>query len=365
MPMNRVRVLIVGYGLMGKRRAAAIRTLSATLPVSVAGVHDSSLPGGTLSIDGYPVWSKADVLNRRDEYDAAFICVPHDATNAALAGISNHMPILVEKPCGNTLSIVEAIHADQTLGCAGEDRTSFAGYNYRFLPHVSKALDIVRSEQLGRLRSVDIRLGHGGSPEMRGSWKVNGKKSGGVVVDLGSHCFDLMRMVVGANGLSNPLRVANAQIASGFWDKDFDEDAAISLYLFPLAEPEPFIGTIRVSMVRWLNEFRMEIHGEDSYAILTGRGGFYGTMILEIGKRWAWHSSGLNQVATEEIPVFQRDDTSVEDETESVLKHWLGKSDSIAATLSDAVAVMRLCEEAKRKANNDSTQRTLAHSTRV
>ena len=154
-----MNVLVVGHGLVGKRRASAISELAAHHEVTLAGTVDPVArdPAGYGGAPHYQALSDVPP----GSYDAAVVALPHDlAPSVAEQVVTSGRPVLLEKPLGRSVTEAEQLVAAScrcTLPC-------FVGYNYRFLPHVSELLARVLRQELGPLRSIDMLLGHGGHP---------------------------------------------------------------------------------------------------------------------------------------------------------------------------------------------------------
>ena len=320
-----LRVLVVGHGLIGSQRAAALREIGARRPVALAGTVDPRAAEGSAE----PHWAAlADVPV--DAYDAAVIAVPHHlARPTALAVLGAGKPILVEKPLGLTVEEAREIAA----AAEGAALPSLVGFNYRFLPMVREIVAAVDAGGLGALRSIDIVLGHGGHPGSAEGWKLSPEEAGGgVLLDPGVHVIDIARRI--APGLSPAFAAATG----GFWGTGVEEDAVAVL------TDGDLIATLRVSHVRWVNTFSVEVSGVDGYAIGTGRGGTYGPQRVRFGRRWGWNDgSGRAQRDTERVVELGDADRSIGDELDAVAAIWIGapRSPGVprAATMAEAVAV--------------------------
>jgi len=325
---RRLRVLVVGHGLVGRQRAAALRKIATRRPVALAGTVDPRTPEPPNG-DSIPHWTDLAAVPE-DVYDAAVVAVPHHlARPAALAVLGAGRPLLVEKPLGLT-----AAEAREIASAAAEGPLpSFVGFNYRFLPMVREILAASRAGELGALRSVDIVLGHGGHPGSGQSWKLSLERAGGgVLLDPGVHAIDIARC------LAPGLIPAFAAATEGFWGTGVEEDAVAVL-----AEGD-LIATLRVSHVRWVNTLRVEVSGTDGYAIGTGRGGTYGPQRVRFGRRWGWNDgSGRGQRETECVLELGDGDHSLADELDAVVARWLGMPQEPSvpepATMDEAVAV--------------------------
>jgi predicted dehydrogenase len=298
-----LRVAVIGAGLIGRQRARALMSLSdvelvatvdpvADPPVDAAAPHFASL--GEIPTDSY---------------DAAVVAVPHDlAVPLAAQVMESGRPVLVEKPLGTTGA--EARHLER-LGNAVA-MPSFVGYNYRFIPSVSRLLVCVGSGDLGRLRTLDLLVGHGGHPGSADGWKLDpARAGGGVLLDPGVHLLDLLLAIA-------PDAVCvSIEATRGFWGTGIEEDVVATF------RDEALIATVRVSHVRWINTFRIEAFGEEGYAIAEGRGGNYGPIIFRRGRRWAWRTPGVaSQRESEEVEEFGNHDPSLHDEIAAVAAAW-------------------------------------------
>ena len=325
-----VRIVVIGCGLIGRKRLEAIERLeNATVAATIDPVRERAADSRA------PHYRSLSELTPQS-YDAAVIAVPHDAapdlTEAILAA---GKPVLVEKPLATSPAAARKLEklADKLPS------PSFVGYNYRFLPTVREALRIAADGRLGRLRSVDMLIGHGGHPESGKGWKLDPRRAGGgVLLDPGVHLLDLLLQVAPAASCTG------LEATRGFWESGIEEDIAATF------RAEMLLVTLRVSHIRWINTFRIEMFGEDAYCIAEGRGGNYGPMILRFGKRWGWAGGrGLTQRESEEVWHFGAADLSLRDELAEVTHSW--RTGQVAdhnfhpATFAEARAVIELLDE--------------------
>jgi 1,5-anhydro-D-fructose reductase (1,5-anhydro-D-mannitol-forming) len=330
----RCRVIVVGCGLIGRRRAEAVRAnphaeLVATVDPGVDGLADSSAPH-------YHEVALVPV----DSYEAAIIAVPHDVASGLAAGILRAgKPVLIEKPLGMTGSDARAL---EDLAAAAP-LPSFVGYNYRFLPAISRLVTAIQAGDLGTLRNVDLLVGHGGHPGSAEGWKLDPVRAGGgVLLDPGVHLLDLLLQMAPATTCTS------IEATRGFWGTGIEEDVVATFRNGEL------IATVRASHIRWVNTFRVEAYGDDGYALAEGRGGNYGPMTLRRGRRWAWRDPGVaSQRDSEEVSEFGSVDASLADELSAVVEHWrsAGTPDDgletgrpRPASMAEGRTVTELCE---------------------
>lgn len=325
-----LRVLVVGYGLIGRQRAAALAEVTGG---RIAGTVDPAADDPSAET-GAPHHSSLDAVSP-EQYDAAIVAVPHDsAAPVAAAILEAGRPVLMEKPLGITTTEATRLHE-----LAGRvPMPSFVGYNYRFLPAIRIMLERACSGRLGRLRNIDLLLGHGGHPKSDEGWKLDpARAGGGVLLDPGVHLLDLLLL------MAPDIVCADVQATRGFWRTGIEEDAIATFAC------DELLASVRVSHIRWVNTFRVEVVAEDGYAIAEGRGGNYGPMSLRIGRRWAWSEPGAgSQRETEERHNYGDENVSLRDELEQVLYAWAGAGDTGAihpATMAEGRAVTELCEQ--------------------
>jgi 1,5-anhydro-D-fructose reductase (1,5-anhydro-D-mannitol-forming) len=329
-----LRVAVIGLGLIGRQRAEALARiesagLAATVdPISVDGAGA-----------GAPHYSALAELPD-DAYDTAIISVPHDlAVGIATHILSAGRAVLIEKPLG--VRGADARELEALAACVS--RPSFVGYNYRFLPAMSELLRRAEAGDFGELRSVDILIGHGGNPSSATGWKLDPVRAGGgVLLDPGVHVLDLLLR------LAPSVDCTAIEATRGFWRTGIEEDVVATF------RDEHLIATLRISHVRWVNTLRVEVFGDDGYAIAEGRGGNYGPMTLRLGRRWAWAGAGVtSQRESEELRDYGTRNDSLRDELAGVVARWRGEEtpagDAQPATMSEARRITELCERLYRR----------------
>lgn len=133
-------------------------------------------------------------LMKRVDIDAVDICTPnHMHAEIAIAAAAAGKMILCEKPLAR--SLIEAQSMVDAVEKAGVNNTVW--YNYRRIPAVTLAKQIVDSGKLGRIFhyranflqdwTINASLPQGGE----GLWRLDVESAGsGVLGDLLSHCID-------------------------------------------------------------------------------------------------------------------------------------------------------------------------------
>jgi len=321
-------VVLIGLGLIGKERLAAIRNLNEkqNAKIDVIGYLDPTASPLDFSEFQVKRLSSLDaVINLAP--DLVFVSTPHDVGfEISLVLLAAGIRVHLEKPMGRTLE--EA----QILVEAARDKSQLTvGFNYRYMAGVRQLLADCRGERFGELISVSMILGHGGSPSDRSSWKLDPTRAGGgCLIDPGVHLLDLLCLVV------NRPKPVTCQTWSGFWNTNIEEEAHVVL------TSGRTLAHLDLSVVRWRSVFSIEVHGVDGYGRVEGRGRSYGPQIYTRGKRWGW-AEGKSQRDSEEIVCVDDCSSSFAEEISDLV--GLKGSASQFGTSADGLRVMALHDQ--------------------
>lgn len=323
-----MRVVLIGLGLIGRERLAAIRNLNQSLEnrITVEGYLD---PGPVAELvdltETRRLSSLRDVVGIAP--DIVFVSTPHDTAfeiskTLLQAGIRVHL----DKPMGCTLSEARVLFEEsQKL----ENLT--LGFNYRYMAGVRHLLEDCEAGLFGPLISVSMALGHGGSPDDRQSWKLDPfRAGGGCLIDPGIHLLDLLCRM-----FEKPTPIS-CQIWRGFWNTGIEEEAQVALVAGST------LIRLDISVVRWRSTFCLEVHGVDGYGRVDGRGRSYGVQKYTRGRRWGW-LSGIPQRDTEELICVDDCASSFAEEIEDLVQ--MPKPTSIFATAKEGLRTMELLEK--------------------
>jgi predicted dehydrogenase len=267
-----VRVAIIGAGLQGARRAAAVRAAGGAQVTTVvdADLGRARRLGEVYGATHLDSWEKALA---RDEADAVVVCTPpsmHAAIGISAAQQGKH--ILCEKPLARTIPeaqrmVTAARNNGVVLKC---------GFNLRHHPGIVQAKNWVDEGRLGSLKFLRCRYGVGGREGYDSDWRVDPEVSGGgELVDQGTHIVDLARWFLG------DFERGFSYSESYFWGKAPVEDNAFCL----LRTSSGQVASFHVSWTQWRPLFSLEVFGQDGYVRVEGLGGAYGVETVSLGLR--------------------------------------------------------------------------------
>lgn len=265
-----LKVGIVGLGLIGYKRAEAIRATRRGRVVAAADTNISSLRtfAEKYGCDASQDWRS---LTSDPRLNAIIVAVPNAfLTPIALDAIQNGKHVLCEKPFGTTLAESIRLHrASRKAGVIVK-----VGFNHRFHAAVRKAYAAFSAGLIGELIFIRARYGHGGRKGMEKEWRFDPKRSGGgELLDQGVHLIDL------ACWFAGPATKAFGVTETKFWNTTVDDNA------FGILRNEKVTFQFHASTTNWKNIFSFEVFGSKGYLQIEGKGGSYGTERLIVGRR--------------------------------------------------------------------------------
>jgi predicted dehydrogenase len=263
-----LRVGIVGCGLIGAKRAAALGPqdelvgccdVSSAAAESFAAEHETR---AFASID--------ELLELTPQL--VVVAVSHDSLSTlALRALEAGAHVLVEKPAGLGVAQIDGlIAAEHQTG-----RRVKVGFNHRFHAAIRRAVAEVHSGQHGELLHVRARYGHGGRLGYDEEWRTDPERSGGgELIDQGMHLLDLTHWIAG------PLPLHSALLRTQFWDTPVEDNAAL---LLGAADSRVGVwASLNVSWTEWKNLFSLEIYCRTAKLQVDGLARSYGSQQLRI-----------------------------------------------------------------------------------
>ena len=193
---------VLGYRFMGKAHANAF----ARLPMffeDAPELHRDVLVGR----DEEALADAADSLGFArtatdwhdviDEVDVFYNLGPnHVHAEPSIAALEAGTPVFCEKPLAPTLDAAEAMRE----AAAAADVPAGVAFNYRFVPAIQYAKNLIEAGELGELHHFRGRYLQDWlvDPDAPWSWRNDEEMAGsGALGDLGAHTIDLARFLVG------------------------------------------------------------------------------------------------------------------------------------------------------------------------
>jgi predicted dehydrogenase len=208
-------------------------------------------------------WRK---LIARDDVDLVDICTPGDShAEIAIAALEAGKHVLCEKPLANSVAEAEAM-AEAARKARERGVRAMVAFNYRRVPALAHARNLVASGALGEIRHVrSVYLQDWLSdPQAPMTWRLRRASAGsGALGDLGAHIIDAAQfvtgdLVTGVSALTNTF-VKQRPAENGGTDDVTVDDTALFLARLSGGAVATFEAT-RFALGR-KNAMRLEING--------------------------------------------------------------------------------------------------------
>jgi predicted dehydrogenase len=265
-------VAMIGYAFMGKAHSNAWRNVASYFDVpaleqKVLVGRDATAVSEAAAKYGWQETATdwRSVLDR-DDIHIVDICAPgwmH--AEIAIAALEAGKHVLLEKPLANTLAEAEAITAAARAARA-KGVQSMVGFNYRRVPALALAKELVSEGRLGAIRQVRAAylqdwLADESAPM---TWRLKKETAGsGALGDIASHAIDQVLFLLGdqVTEVSGRLQtfVNQRPGAAGLEDVTVDDAAWATLTLASGA-----IASVEASRVATgrKNSLQIEIYGD-------------------------------------------------------------------------------------------------------
>ena len=196
-----INIGIIGYGFMGRTHANGFRRVSNFFDLDYQPVLKAACGRDEKKLKAYAEkwgWESTETdwkaLIKRKDIDLIDICTPNDShAEIAIAAAKAGKMVMCEKPLSMDGKQGEKMVAEiEKAGVA-----NMVWYNYRRVPAVTLAKEIIDSGKLGKIFhyrakflqdwTINADLPQGGA----GLWRLDAKSAGsGVTGDLLAHCID-------------------------------------------------------------------------------------------------------------------------------------------------------------------------------
>jgi predicted dehydrogenase len=202
-----IGVGMVGYAFMGRAHSLAWNTVGRVFDVPLAprlaaicGRDRAAARAAAGRLGWAAVETDWRALIARDDVQLIDIATPGDLhAPIATAALAAGKHVLCEKPLANTLGEAEAMKAAADAAF-GRGARAMVGFNYRRVPALALARQLVADGRIGPLRHVRAVYLQDwlADPEAPMTWRMEAERAGsGALGDLGAHIVDLARYLTG------------------------------------------------------------------------------------------------------------------------------------------------------------------------
>ncbi|MGM7776070.1 Gfo/Idh/MocA family protein [Arthrobacter sp. KNU-44] len=199
-------VAAIGYAFMGKAHSNAWRNVGSffDVPAFEQKVLVGRDPEQVAEAAARYGWSESATdwrqVLERDDIHIVDICAPgwmH--AEIAIAALEAGKHVLVEKPLANTLAEAEAM-TDAARAARSRGIQSMIGFNYRRVPALALARELIAEGRLGTVRHVRAAYLQDWlvDPDSPMTWRLNKETAGsGALGDIASHAIDQVLFLLG------------------------------------------------------------------------------------------------------------------------------------------------------------------------
>ena len=352
MKNKKLKVGIVGYGIVGQRRRFFIDKNSNLETVAVCDVrfkkdssmienrdynytydllerqtHDKPLSGNTN--DGIQFFNNYNDLLENSTLDILFVSLPNYlAPETTVAGLEKGLHVFCEKPPGRTVEdIIKVVESEKKH----PHLKLKYGFNHRYHGSVKKAKEIIDNNQFGGILNLRGIYGKSGVVPFAGNWRSMKKYSGGgILLDQGIHMLDMFRYFCG------DFEEVNSFVSNNYWGYDV-EDNAFAI----MRDKNGRVAVIHSSATQWQHSFRLEITLEEGFlelsGILSGSKSYGQEKLLIVPKREDFTTGSLSGKTIQYL-----EDTSWKDEIDEFADLIVNDKPVDQGNSYDALKVMEL-----------------------
>jgi UDP-N-acetyl-2-amino-2-deoxyglucuronate dehydrogenase len=188
-----IRFAIVGCGTIAQKHAALCNQFG-----KLAAVCDIALPRATELGKKYAAkayQSLSELIENEDDLTALVICTPNGLhAEQTISGLNKGLHVICEKPMA--ILVADAMKMNTAAEKSGKEL--FIIKQNRFNPAVIKTRDLLQSDGLGKIYSIQLNaFWHRGPEYYADSWHGDKKLDGGILFTQFSHFIDLMYWLFG------------------------------------------------------------------------------------------------------------------------------------------------------------------------
>jgi predicted dehydrogenase len=252
-------VALLGAGFMASTHAAVYAELRDRADVKVVCALEADRAAALAEPLAAEVTGDWEAALATPGVDAVDVCLPtplHRPVAERALGAGKH--VLLEKPIALTLDDADAIGA----AAEASGRVLMLGHVLRFVPEVAELRRVLGSGELGRaLAATAIRLS---PPPDWNDWMRDPARSGGTLVDMAIHDFDVLGALLGPARQVTARAVADGTHASALVEHDRGEGTVEASHAMPSSYP--FTAGLRVLCERGVLEHRFVAGAGDEVA---------------------------------------------------------------------------------------------------
>ncbi|MFC1867060.1 Gfo/Idh/MocA family protein [Thermodesulfobacteriota bacterium] len=186
---KKLRIALIGCGSIGS--SVHLRNLKKNKAIDITALIDSSeknLSQARRLVPKASTYNNSKEFFKNEKLEAVIIATPPDShRELTKSALSTGMAVYLEKPLG-----IDLTEGEELVSLANSIKTTtMLGFNYRFNPVFAELRKAIANNIVGEIRLVRTMFTITREHAKSGDWR--GQSLNGVLSDLGSHHFDLLR----------------------------------------------------------------------------------------------------------------------------------------------------------------------------
>ncbi len=325
-----IKVGIIGYGKMGRIRAAAI---AGDCRGKVSAVYD---PLADPAANGLPRAESPEAVIDNPEIAAIFVCTPNGLIkDLVVQALHAGKHVFAEKPPGISIAQVEEMR--DALAQNPGAKLKF-GFNHRYHDAIMVAKERIDSGQYGDILWLRGRYGKSVDENFKNTWRAQREMAGGgILLDQGIHMLDLFVHLVG--DFEEVKGFCNNQ----YWGLNIEDNVFAML-----RNAKGQTASLHSTMTQWRHLFSLEIFLQKGYMVINGILSASGAYLHQGGEEL---TIALNRTPapmarhTQEERLNFKEDMSFQREVGEFLDCIINDRPIIQGTIEDAHLLMTLIEK--------------------
>ena len=324
--MNKLKVGIAGYGIVGKRRHEFIEVHPR---LEVTAICEQNFAQFPIVLSNINTYTNYEEMLKAEELDVLFVCLTNNiAAIVTIAGPKKGIHVFCEKPPGMNVEEIRDVIAEESKR---PNLKLKYGFNHRYHDSVKVALNLIQSGELGKVVNLRGVYGKSSIIPFTGGWRSKRDLAGGgILLDQGIHMVDLMRLFCGE------FTEVKSFVSNDFWKHDVEDNAYAIM-----KDEKGRVAMLNSTATQWQHKFNLEISLSEGYielhGILSGSKS-YGEEKIVIGRRNEESVNG--QMESKTIKFLQ--DNSWRDEINEFAEAIIEDKPIQSGTSKDALETMKL-----------------------
>lgn len=324
--MNKLKVGIAGYGIVGKRRHEFIEIHPR---LEVTALCEQNFAQFPIVLSNINTYTNYEEMLKAEELDVLFVCLTNNiAAEVTIAGLKKGIHVFCEKPPGMNVEDIRDVIAEENKH---PNLKLKYGFNHRYHDSVKVALNLIQSGELGKVVNLRGVYGKSSIIPFTGGWRSKRDLAGGgILLDQGIHMVDLMRLFCGE------FVEVKSFVSNDFWKHDVEDNAYAIM-----KDEKGRVAMLNSTATQWQHKFNLEISLSEGYielhGILSGSKS-YGEEKIVIGRRNEESVNG--QMESKTIKFLQ--DNSWRDEINEFAEAVIEDKPIQSGTSKDALETMKL-----------------------